>query len=48
MEETEREAIRAEGHDPDDPVVVAAIDFVRWEPAMLGSCDDRFQSLKGQ
>ncbi len=29
MDETEREAIRAEGFDPDDPGVVTAIDFVR-------------------
>ena len=29
MDETEREAIRAEGLDPDDPAVVTAIDLVR-------------------
>jgi hypothetical protein len=29
MDEIEREAIRAEGLDPDYPVVVTAIDFVR-------------------
>jgi hypothetical protein len=28
MDEIEREAIRAEGHDPDDPGVVIAIDLV--------------------
>jgi hypothetical protein len=31
MDKTEREAIRAEGFDPDDPAVVTAIDLVRWE-----------------
>jgi hypothetical protein len=31
MDEIEREAIRAEGLDPDDPAVVMAIDLVRWE-----------------
>jgi hypothetical protein len=35
MDEIEREAIRAEGHDPDDPGVVIAIDLVRWELSML-------------
>lgn len=34
MDEIEREAIRAEGHDPDDPAVVTAIDLVRWEQSM--------------
>jgi hypothetical protein len=29
MDETEREVIRAEGLDPDDPAVVTAIDLVR-------------------
>jgi hypothetical protein len=29
IDETEREAIRAEGLDPDDPAVVTAIDWVR-------------------
>jgi hypothetical protein len=32
----EFEAIRSEGLDPDDPAVVTAIDFVRWELSMLG------------
>jgi hypothetical protein len=27
----EREAVRAEGLDPDDPDVRAALDMVRWE-----------------
>jgi hypothetical protein len=31
MDDDEREALRAEGLDPDDPAVVAAIDLVRWE-----------------
>jgi len=31
MDDIEREAIRAEGLDPDDPAVIAAIDLVRWE-----------------
>jgi hypothetical protein len=31
MDEVESAAIRAEGLDPDDPAVVAAIDLVRWE-----------------
>ncbi|SER81977.1 hypothetical protein SAMN04488583_6385 [Mycobacterium sp. 88mf] len=36
MDDDEREAIRAEGSDPDDPAVVAAIDLVRWERELLG------------
>jgi hypothetical protein len=36
MDEVERGAIRAEGLDPDDPAVRAAIDLVRWELEMLG------------
>jgi hypothetical protein len=28
----------AEGLDPDDPAVVTAMDFVRWELSMLGRC----------
>lgn len=35
MDEIQREAIRAEGLDPDDPIVVTAIDFIRWELPML-------------
>jgi len=30
MDDIEREAIRAEGLDPDDRAVVTAIDMVRW------------------
>jgi hypothetical protein len=37
MDETEREAIRAEGLDSEDPGVVMALAFVRWELSMLGS-----------
>jgi hypothetical protein len=33
-DDVEREAIRAEGHDPDDPAVVTAIDLIRWELSM--------------
>jgi hypothetical protein len=29
-DDEERSALRAEGFDPDDPGVVAAIDMVRW------------------
>jgi hypothetical protein len=29
------QALRAEGYDPDDPAVVAAIDMVRWELSLL-------------
>jgi hypothetical protein len=35
----EREAIRAEGLDPDDPAVRAALDLVRWELELLGGDD---------
>lgn len=35
MDDIERDALRAEGLDPDDPAVVAAIDFVRWELQLL-------------
>lgn len=31
MDDDERQALRAEGLDPDDPAVVATIDFARWE-----------------
>ena len=37
MDSDEREAIRAEGHYPDDAAVVAALDLVRWELELLGS-----------
>ena len=32
---TGAQALRAEGFDPDDPAVVAAIDMVRWELSLL-------------
>jgi hypothetical protein len=31
MDDEERQELEAEGLDPDDPAVVAAIDPVRWE-----------------
>jgi hypothetical protein len=37
MDDDEREALRAEGLDPDDPAVVAAIDMVRWELSLMGT-----------
>jgi hypothetical protein len=35
----ERKALRAEGLDPDDPAVIAAINLARWELSLAG--DDR-------
>jgi hypothetical protein len=35
VDHEEREAIRAEGLDPDDPAVLRALDFVRWELELL-------------
>ena len=37
MDDDERAAIRAQGLDPDDPDVRAALDLVRWELGLLGS-----------
>jgi hypothetical protein len=31
VDDEERQALRDEGLDPDDPAVIAAIDIVRWE-----------------
>ncbi|WP_156765624.1 hypothetical protein [Mycobacterium sp. 1245499.0] len=31
MDDEEREAIRGEGFDPDDPVLQMALHLVRWE-----------------
>jgi hypothetical protein len=31
VDDDERQALRAEGLDPDGPAVIAAIDVVRWE-----------------
>lgn len=36
MDDEQREAIRAEGLDPDDPAVRSALDLVRWELELLG------------
>jgi hypothetical protein len=35
MDDEEAQALRAEGFDPDDPAVVAAIDLVRWELSLV-------------
>ena len=35
MDDEDAQALRAEGLDPDDPAVVAAIDLVRWELSLL-------------
>jgi hypothetical protein len=35
MEDCESAAIRAEGLDPDDPAVMAALDLVCWELELL-------------
>lgn len=35
LDAVEAEAIRAEGLDPDDPAVRAALDLVRWELELL-------------
>jgi hypothetical protein len=35
MDDEERLAVRAEGFDPDDPAVVAAIGLVRWELSLF-------------
>jgi hypothetical protein len=37
MDEIEREAMREDGLDPDDPAVVAVIDLVRWDLELLAS-----------
>jgi hypothetical protein len=31
VDDDKRQALRAEGLDPDDPAVIAVIDVVRWE-----------------
>jgi hypothetical protein len=36
MDDDERQALRAEGLDLDDPAVIAAIDLVRWELSLIG------------
>ena len=35
MDDEDAQALRAEGLDPDDPAIVAAIDLVRWELSLL-------------
>ena len=35
----ERDALREEGFDPDDPATVTAIDLVRWELSLLRRLD---------
>lgn len=35
MDNDERDVSRAEGPDPDDPAVRAALDLVRWELELL-------------
>ena len=37
VDDDERQTLRNEGLDPDDPAVIAAIDLVRWELS-LGTC----------
>ena len=37
VDDDEREALRAEGLDPDDPAVIAAIDLVRWELSLISN-----------
>jgi hypothetical protein len=39
MDNEEREAILAEGLNPDDPAVLGALDLVRWELEMLAGSD---------
>jgi hypothetical protein len=39
-DDEERQALRAEGLDPDDPAVRAGIDLVRWELSMLDELAD--------
>ena len=35
VDDDERQALRAEGLDPDNPGVIAAIDLVRWELSLM-------------
>jgi hypothetical protein len=35
MDDEERQALRADGLDPDSPAVVATIDLVRWELSLM-------------
>jgi hypothetical protein len=36
-DDDERQALQAEGLDPDDPAVIAAIDLVRWELSLISN-----------
>jgi hypothetical protein len=47
MDDIEREAIRDEGYDPDDPAVVAGIDRVRVELAAVGRAVARSLTICG-
>lgn len=38
FDEIEREALLAEGLDPDSPDTAAAIDLVRWQLSLLKNC----------
>ena len=48
MHNDEREAIRAEGHDPYVLAVRAALDLVRWELNLLGWRSVRLHSRRQQ
>jgi hypothetical protein len=37
VDDDERQASPAEGLDPDDPAVIAAIDLVRWELSVISN-----------
>ncbi|UMB70131.1 hypothetical protein [Mycobacterium paraterrae] len=39
VDDEEREAIRAEGFDPDESAVRASLELVRWELELLGRDD---------
>ena len=39
----ERDALREEGFDPDDPETVTAIDLVRWELSLLRRPDSEVE-----
>ncbi|MHC9295308.1 hypothetical protein ACRCUN_22830 [Mycobacterium sp. LTG2003] len=39
MDEQDRQILLAEGLDPDDPQVIAAIDLVRWDLSLVFSGD---------
>jgi hypothetical protein len=37
VDDKERQALRDEGLNPDDPAVIAAIDLVRWELSLISN-----------